>query len=199
MLHFALIAIVMSADTGLDVRAMPPEVVAEYSVLLDRRDVQAELQMTPEQIAATGMTERFHKLLLSLKERVLEQTNAANTALMQQVKAEKLTWIVETFSPQQTQRLREIHRQYQSLIKGPLAAMQQKIEFTEPQQKLLGEIQSNFEADIRQVLWDFQRQSQRELQQVMTPEQQELWQAKVGKSFEFQSTLYSSSLFGVLQ
>jgi len=186
-------------SSKLEAEALPQDEVRELNALLARGGVQAELRMTTSQVSSPAVSRRVRQLLTELEQRLPTQSDSEIAELSQRIEVEKLTATLDSLTSQQIVRLLQIHRQFQALTQGPLAAIQREVQLTSAQRALLTRVQSDFEVELREVLWSFHRQSQTELQQVLTAEQRESWNKNVGDVFEFEFKHQGQSLFGILQ
>ena len=165
--------------------------------LLRRNDVIRELAITDDQRRAMG------RALLSreVRERlqvIRDQYPSPSNAAFDEVYRQRATALKTVLTPNQLQRLDELSWQFE--LRGNFGkTLRGAVSLDDEQQNLIAKRETELANELQQELQAFYRKSQRDLQELLTPEQRDKWKELVGVPFEFQSYWSGLTPLGVLR
>lgn len=193
--HWLCMAIITTVVSPLPAEITDVSGLMDAAGLAYRRDVQKELEMIDEQVAAMkrGNKEVSEPLkLLTLEfataspEEVIEIRKNILT-LQRELLEKKASARQEVLLPHQQVRFEQLLWQYRSLNE-PLKTFQRAFSLTEQQEEKMSSKVGELRHGLLEEMSTFHNRSQREIVELLTPEQRVEWHAKTGKAFKFRSS-----------
>lgn len=197
MIFFVLVSTIAIVEAG-GYEALSFRDVKDLLILLKRDDVQTELGMTSAQAQAGRETERRRKMRKEHNRLFPTLTLAERERGLHRILLDEYTSINESLSPDQQQRLQELLVQYQALSHGTPELLESVVDLTAEQKAEIKKREAAQREQLSEMMWTFHRHSQRELSQLMTPEQRGVWRKTVGEQFEFEEAR-GLSILGTLR
>jgi hypothetical protein len=174
-----------------------PNLLVE-GLLVNRADVRKELEFVDDQILAfqQGLEADRKKARESEKQLdrlpLLERGQRA-LQVLHELQEGKRKLRQEVLLPHQVQRLTELRWRYRS-IDDPIRTFDQAVELTDEQVAQMRATELELHADLYEKLRSFHLRSQREILEVLTPEQRAQWEELSGEDFEFRSSRHGLKL-----
>ncbi len=191
-------AAVMLGLAASPVRAQLPAPLAPRYVdlgdevtLLTRADVQQEIEILEYQL--DGITRGNEKALQKIRDsynatRSLspEVRVQVSSALGDELAQAKLLRMQELLLPHQLQRLSELRWQSHA-VRNAVEAFDRAVKLTDEQKEKMRDRENELRERILLKLHEFHERQEREVLNVLTPEQRIEWQKQVGKEFKFET------------
>lgn len=162
----------------------------EDADLVNRLDVQKELEFVDDQVRAfkqnnAALTKAFRDK--EKQQASLPPAARAQAALqwLDDVLEEKRRLRQEVLLPHQLTRLTELRWQHRA-VNDPIKAFAGAVELTSSQKAKMRTKERELREELLKKMRNFHLRSQREILDVLTPEQRIQWQKAVGKEFKFQ-------------
>ncbi len=118
------------------------------------------------------------------KMRKLRAESSSSKNFLAALLREQAAVLTQFLDPSQLARLEELRWQYKALDEFG-ATLRSVVNLSEDQNKLIAEKEAELGSELQDLMWALHRKSQRELEEVMTPEQRAHWKSKVGENFRF--------------
>lgn len=180
-----LVSLTCIADDSGTLRA-----IQEVGHVFNRGDVRKELEVVDDQSQifsdlAIGYKRRVNDLESELKrippQEFVERAQEFRSQMNRDYEAKRQ----EVLLPFQLRRLDEVTWQYRSL-NDPVAAFELAVNLTDEQETRMREREAELGEELLETMQNFKKRAEREILEILTPEQRKEWIKKVGTEFEFE-------------